>query len=115
MIRKSRTVPHTSAVESPAVRSLPLVEFLVDTTAELFALMVRSGLRVLDARLEDDRTAVCGPRYAHDVTRVASRAGTASSEVVLGGGKSSSRGPASAPKAARCHCPPFTPWPRPIR
>jgi hypothetical protein len=38
---------------------------LVDTKAELFELMVRSGLRVLDAMLEEDRTALCGPRYAH--------------------------------------------------
>jgi transposase-like protein len=64
-----------------------LVELLVDTKTELFELMVRSGLRVLDAMLEEDRTALCGPRYAHQPARVASRAGTVSSEVVLGGRK----------------------------
>lgn len=37
--------------------------------------------------LEEDRTALCGPRYAHVATRRASRAGTVSSEVVLGGRK----------------------------
>jgi len=37
--------------------------------------------------LEDDRTAICGPRYAHEPERPASRAGTTHSEVVLGGRK----------------------------
>ena len=37
--------------------------------------------------LEDDRTAICGPRYAHEPERPASRAGTTRSEVVLGGRK----------------------------
>src|SRR5207249_3406003 len=59
----------------------------VDTKAELFELMIRSGLRVLDAMLEEDRTALCGPRYAHRAARTASRAGTVPSEVVFGGRK----------------------------
>jgi transposase-like protein len=64
-----------------------LVDLLVDMRTELFELMVRSGLRVLDAMLEEDRTALCGPRYTHDAERAASRAGTVGSEVVLGGRK----------------------------
>jgi transposase-like protein len=43
--------------------------------------------------LEDDRTAICGPRYQHQVERTASRAGTVPSEVVLGGRKVSIRRP----------------------
>lgn len=87
-MKKSRTARPPVRVESPAVvRTLPLVELLVDTRSELFELMVRSGLRVLDAMLEEDRTALCGPRYAHDAARRASRAGTVASEVVLGGRK----------------------------
>ena len=82
-MKKSRIARPIVAAESPAVRSLPLVELLVDTKAELFELMVRSGLRVLDAMLEEDRTALCGPRYAHQPARAASRAGTVPSEVVL--------------------------------
>ena len=74
-MKKSRIARPIAAVGSPAVRSLPLVELLVDTQAELFELMVRSGLRVLDAMLEEDRTALCGPRYAHRAQR--SRAGWA--------------------------------------
>lgn len=86
-MKQSRTAGPSVVVESPAVRSRPLVEFLVDTKAELFELMVRSGLQVLGALLEDDRAALCGPRYAHQPERRASRAGTVPSEVVLGGRK----------------------------
>ena len=60
---------------------------LVDTRTELFELAMRSGLKVFTAMLEEDRTAVCGPRYAHEPDRPASRAGTVRSEVVLGGRK----------------------------
>ena len=69
----------------PAPRHLPLVDILVDAQAELQELVVASGLKVLAAMLEADRVAVCGPRYAHQPARRASRAGHASSEVVLGG------------------------------
>jgi transposase-like protein len=66
---------------------LPLVDLLVDTRAELLELVTRSGLQVLGAMLEEDRTAICGRRYAHEPDRPASRAGTVRSEVVLGGRK----------------------------
>jgi transposase-like protein len=69
------------------MRHLPLVDLLVDTKTELVELAVRSGLRVFAAMLEEDRTVLCGPRYAHQPERAASRAGTAPSEVVLGGRK----------------------------
>jgi putative transposase len=59
----------------------------------LFELAVRSGLRVLNTMLEEDRTVLCGPRYAHMSERRASRAGTVSSEVVLGGRKVAVRRP----------------------
>jgi transposase-like protein len=90
-MKKSRTVARPTAVESP--RYLPLVDLLVDARTELFELAVRSGLKVLETMLEEDRTAICGPRYAHDADRQASRAGTVSSEVVLGGRKVAVRRP----------------------
>src|SRR5216683_1976874 len=86
-MRKSRISRLSVVAEVPATRTLPLVDLLVDTKTELLELMVRSGLRVLDAMLEEDRTTLCGPRYAHDPTRAASRAGTVPSELVLGGRK----------------------------
>jgi len=94
MKRESRTVVRAVQGDSASPqRHLPLVDLLVDTRTELFALAIRSGLRVLDAMLEEDRTAVCGPRYAHQPARVASRAGTVASDVVLGGRKVAIRRP----------------------
>ena len=48
---------------------VPLVDLLVDTQSELWELAVRAGLQVLEAMMEEDRAAVCGPRYAHDPDR----------------------------------------------
>jgi len=84
MKRKSRIAPRIPQAESP-LRHLPLVDLLVDTKTELLELALRSGLKVFTAMLEEDRTAICGPRYAHEPDRLASRAGTTQSEVVLGG------------------------------
>ena len=113
-MKKSRTVRPTAGVESQTTRQLPLVELLIDTEAELFDLAVRSGLQVLDAMLEEDRTAICGPRYAHQADRTASRAGTVASTVVLGGGRYRSAARGSARGARRCRCRPSRRWPRPI-
>ena len=77
----------------PAPRHLPWVDILVDAQAELQELVVASGLKVLAAMVEADRVAVCGPRYAHQPARRASRAGHAPSEVVLGGRKVALRRP----------------------
>ena len=84
MKRESRTVDRSHQDEFPQ-RHLPLVDLLVDTRAELFELAIHSGLRVLTTMLEEDRTALCGVRYAHQRGRDAARAGTVASEVVLGG------------------------------
>ena len=43
--------------------------------------------------MEEDRTALCGARYAHEPDRAASRAGSVASEVVLGGRKVALRRP----------------------
>src|SRR5207248_3339360 len=93
MKRESRTVDRSNQVESPSQRHLPLVDLLVDTRAELMELAVASGLKVLTRMLEEDRTAICGPRYQHQAERAASRTGTVRSEVVLGGRKVQIRRP----------------------
>ncbi len=59
----------------------------MDTRTELFELAMRAGLRVFTTMLEEDRTAIFGPRYAHQPDRAVGRAGTVPSEVVLGGRK----------------------------
>ena len=65
MKQQSRTVPRRRQSVSPTPRHLPLVDILIDTQAELQELVVASGLKVLKAMLDEDRAAVCGPRYAH--------------------------------------------------
>ena len=85
MKKPSRTVPRHRQSPSPASRHLLLVDILIETQAELQELVVASGLRVVEAMLEEDRVAMCGPRYAHQPDRHAYRAGHARSEVVLGG------------------------------
>jgi hypothetical protein len=64
---ESRTGSRPAVVESP--RHLPPVDLLIDARSELFELAVRSGLKVLEAMLEKDRTALCGQRYAHMAER----------------------------------------------
>lgn len=91
-MKKSCIVVRPHQYDSPP-RHLPLVDLLVDTRAELFELAIASGLRVLTTMLEEDRTAACGARYAHQPDRAASRAGTVPSEVVLGGRKVAIRRP----------------------
>ena len=93
MKRESRTVDRSDQVDSLTQRHLPLVDLLVDTRSELMELAIASGLKVLQTMLEDDRTAICGQRYQHQVERQASRAGTVPSEVVLGGRKVALRRP----------------------
>ena len=85
MKKQSHTVPRRRQSASPASRHLPLVDILIDAQAELQELVIASGLRVLEAMLEEDRAAVCGPRYAHQPARHAYRDGHAPSQVVLGG------------------------------
>ena len=92
-MKKSGTVIRGRQSDSPVPRHLPLVDILVETQAELQEVVVASGLKVLEAMLEEDRVAVCGPRYAHQPERRASRAGHAPSEVVLGGRKVALRRP----------------------
>ena len=93
MKRESRTVDRSDQVDSRSQRYLPLVDLLVDTRAELMELAIASGLKVLETMREEDRTVICGQRYAHQVARQASRAGTVPSEVVLGGRKVALRRP----------------------
>jgi putative transposase len=92
MKTKSGTVISHHQDES-GLRHLPLVDLLVDTKTELLELALRSGLKVFTTMLEEDRKVICGPRYAHEPDRPASRAGTVRSEVVLGGRKVAIRRP----------------------
>lgn len=107
MKRESRTIDRSHQLDLPVQRHLPLVDLLVDTRAELMELAVASGLKVLHTMLEADRTAICGPRYAHLPERAASRAGTVASEVVLGGRKVQIRRPRVRAAGAEVALPTF--------
>ena len=107
MKRASRTVDPSHQVDSPTQRHLPLVDLLVDMRADLMELAVASGLKVLKTMLEADQTAICGPRYAHEPERAASRAGTVTSEVVLGGRKVQIRRPRVRADGAEVALPTF--------
>jgi transposase-like protein len=64
---------------------LPLLASLEDTRSAFFGLCVTAGKQVLEAMMEADRTALCGPAGQHDSERVRGRAGSTPSRVVLGG------------------------------
>ena len=114
MKRESRVAPPVPQAESP-LRQLPLLDLLVNTKTELLELALRSGLKVFTAMLEEDRTAICGPRHAHEPDRGASRAGTTERS-----GPGPAEGDHPVPGApgrqpARSRCRPFRRWRPPIR
>src|SRR5512134_3775064 len=107
MKSKSRIASLVPQVESP-LRHLPFVDLLVDTRTALLELALRSGLKVFTAMLEEDRAAICGPRYAHEPDRPA---GTTRSEVVLGGRKVTIQRPRVRTAAGEVALPTFRRWP----
>ena len=92
MKRESRTVRGSGEAAAPC-RQLRLLNVAVDVGTELWDVVIRAGLTVVEALLEEDRTALCGPRYRHDRGRSAARAGTVASQIVLGGRKVAVRRP----------------------
>jgi transposase-like protein len=54
---------------------------------ELRDLVMNLGIQAIGAMLEQDRTALCGPRYAHDAGRTATRGGSATGALTMGGRK----------------------------
>lgn len=64
---------------------LGLLASLEDVREGFFSLCVKAGRQVLTAMMEQDREALCGPKWKPDPERRALRAGTTRSEVTLGG------------------------------
>jgi transposase-like protein len=58
---------------------------MLDARATLHDAIVSAGMSVLGAMLEDERTRLCGPRYAHVPDRGAPRAGHVDGELAVGG------------------------------
>ena len=72
---------------------LAMLEALEDSRSAFFGLCVEAGRSVLEAMMEADRTATCGPKGRHDAEREAIRGGTTPSAVTLGGRRISLRRP----------------------
>ena len=88
----SKTVKKLSRVQATSVAGTLRVEIppqvaavLANTRSAFFGLCVEAGRQVLEAMMEHDRTALCGPKDRHDTARTAQRAGSAPSAVTLGG------------------------------
>src|SRR4051812_50123431 len=62
-----------------------LDEIAASAREGLLAVAVGAGLQVMQALMEDDVTAVCGPKGRHDPQRVATRHGHEPCSVALGG------------------------------
>jgi len=58
---------------------------MLDARATLHDAIISAGMGVLGAMLEEERAQLCGPRYAHQPGRNATRAGHAEGELALGG------------------------------
>ena len=58
---------------------------MLDARATLHDAIVSAGMGVLSAMLEEERAQLCGPRYAHQVGRSATRSGHTDGELALGG------------------------------
>jgi len=96
--KRGRESKETGARRTVNVQlSLPLVDALRGLEEDFFALCARSGQAVLTAMLEEDRTALCGPKWSRTVKGEAHRAGTTPSVVTLGG----RRIPITRPRARR--------------
>ena len=106
-MKKSTPVVSIVSGEASESRRVPLVDVILDTKTALMELAVASGLHVVQAMFEEDRTALCGPRYQQGLDRSARRAGTAASEVVLGGRKVAVRRPRVRPAAGEVTLPTF--------
>ena len=84
-----------------------MTEMGEDMREGLLALAVGTGLQVIAAIMDEDVSAVCGPKGRHDSARSAVRHGTEAGSVTLGGRRVpvTGRGCAAPTVLARCRCP----------
>ena len=75
----------TSQLAVPDTVSVALTELTGEIREGLLALAVGTGLQVMAAIMEQDVTAVCGPKGRHDSNRTATRHGHGAGSVTLGG------------------------------
>jgi transposase-like protein len=89
MAKHASPSAHLQVIEPPsgvAVQlPLPMLAALTNARGALLDLFVTVGQQVLQALMEQDREALCGPKGKHDPKRKATRSGSTGSEVTLGG------------------------------
>src|SRR5437868_12971879 len=89
--RKSGTSASDAPPQEPDLDSrgrrvqVALDEIVASAQEGLLAVAVGAGLQVMRALMEDDVTAVCGPKGRHDPDRTAVRHGHEPGSVALGG------------------------------
>ena len=64
---------------------MPVLSRLRAVREGFFELCLRVGEQALDALMEQDRTELCGPKWARQPSRQAGRGGSTASEITLGG------------------------------
>lgn len=91
MTKTARKKPKREVAKSgPSERTLMLAEVMREN---LFAFVVREGMKALDVLLEMDREALCGPAYARGPDGAAQRWGGTDGRLVMGGQRVSVRRP----------------------
>ncbi|MCH8890860.1 MAG: IS256 family transposase [Myxococcales bacterium] len=74
-------LPKSVAVQVP----LPVLGALASAENAFFDLCIDVGQQVFSVLMEQDRESLCGPKGKHDADRSATRAGSTSSDITLGG------------------------------
>ncbi len=77
--------PEPGGLEGADRRVQVALDEIAASAWELLAVAVGAGLQVMRALMEDDVTAVCGPKGRHDPDRVAARHGHQPGSATLGG------------------------------
>ena len=80
---------HQAPVPPPAMVTvqmpLPMLAAMSNVTQDFQSLCINAGRQVLSAMMEQERTALCGPKWIPNPKRQAGRYGNANSLIVLGG------------------------------
>jgi len=85
--RTSRNQVKEAGLREVKTARKPVVEVVIGARESLFQLSIDTGLQVLEALLEEDRTELVGPKGTHDPSRGAYRGGHDEGTLVLGGRK----------------------------
>lgn len=75
------------STEKTVQMALPTVEALLETREDLRRFLLQTGMKVVEAMLDEEQTSLCGERYKHQESRRAYRHGSETGLMTLGGQK----------------------------